>query len=104
MSYQCEGWNSCIFITVHNSITREIKVTSVPLFLSAGGPRLKCSDLLKHVLEVLQNSYSCSSYGEDYSNLLVKDILSVRKYWRDITADQWQSQWFICLNVQGNIF
>ncbi|KAK0156293.1 Serine-protein kinase ATM [Merluccius polli] len=55
------------------------------------GPRLKCSELLRHVMEVLQSSYSCSAYGEDYSSLLVKDILSVRKYWCDITTQQWQS-------------
>ncbi|KAM8905494.1 serine-protein kinase ATM [Spinachia spinachia] len=55
------------------------------------GPRLKCSEMLKHVMEVLQNSYSCSAYGEDYSSLLVKDILSVRKYWCDISPQQWHS-------------
>ncbi|XP_058490435.1 serine-protein kinase ATM isoform X2 [Solea solea] len=55
------------------------------------GPRLKCSELLKHVMEVLQSSYSCSAYGEDYSSLLVKDILSVRKYWCDITPQQWHN-------------
>ncbi|KAF3692958.1 Serine-protein kinase ATM [Channa argus] len=55
------------------------------------GPRLKCSELLKHVLEVLQSSYSCSAYGDDYSSLLLKDILSVRKYWCDITPQQWQN-------------
>lgn len=59
---------------------------------SAGGPRLKCSELLKHVMEVLQSSYCCSAYGEDYSSLLIKDILSVRKYWCDITLQQWHSQ------------
>ncbi|XP_067450490.1 serine-protein kinase ATM isoform X1 [Thunnus thynnus] len=55
------------------------------------GPRLKCSELLKHVMEGLQNSFSCSAYGEHYSSLLVKDILSVRKYWCDITPQQWHS-------------
>ncbi|XP_059186754.1 serine-protein kinase ATM [Centropristis striata] len=55
------------------------------------GPRLKCSEMLKHVMDVLQNSYSCSAYGEDYSSLLVKDILSVRKYWCDITPQQWHN-------------
>ncbi|KAK7882896.1 hypothetical protein WMY93_029070 [Mugilogobius chulae] len=59
--------------------------------LCSGGPRLKCSELLKHVMEVLQCSYSCSVYGEDYSSLLLKDILSVRKYWCDITSQQWHS-------------
>lgn len=60
--------------------------------VGAGGPRLKCSELLKHVTEVLQSSHSCAAYGEDYSSLLVKDILSVRKYWCDITPQQWHSQ------------
>ncbi|KAM9801505.1 serine-protein kinase ATM [Neosynchiropus ocellatus] len=55
------------------------------------GPRLKCSELLKHVMEVLQNSYTCSAYGEDYSSLLLKDILSLRKYWCDITPQQWNN-------------
>ncbi|XP_061575088.1 serine-protein kinase ATM [Cololabis saira] len=55
------------------------------------GPRLKCSELLKHVMEVLQSSYHCSAYGENYSSLLLKDILSVRKYWCDITQQQWQN-------------
>ncbi|KAM9318497.1 serine-protein kinase ATM [Pholidichthys leucotaenia] len=55
------------------------------------GPRLKCSELLRHVLEVVQNSYLCSAYGENYSSLLLKDILSVRKYWCDITPQQWHS-------------
>ncbi|KAM7399540.1 hypothetical protein PAMP_018806 [Pampus punctatissimus] len=55
------------------------------------GTRLKCSELLKHVMEVLQSSYSCSAYGEHYSSILVKDILSVRKYWCDITPQQWHN-------------
>ncbi|XP_054649530.1 serine-protein kinase ATM isoform X1 [Dunckerocampus dactyliophorus] len=55
------------------------------------GPRLKCSELLKHVIEILQNSYTCAAYGKDYSHLLLKEILSVRKYWCDITPQQWHS-------------
>lgn len=72
--------------------------------LPAGGPRLKCSELLKHVMEVLQSPYSCSAYGEHYSSLLLKDILSVRKYWCDITPQQWHSQWDIYLNDPSTPF
>uniref|UniRef100_A0A3Q2UQP2 Telomere-length maintenance and DNA damage repair domain-containing protein n=1 Tax=Fundulus heteroclitus TaxID=8078 RepID=A0A3Q2UQP2_FUNHE len=57
------------------------------------GPRLKCSELLRHVMEVLQSPFLCSAYGENYSSLLLKDILSVRKYWCDIPRQQWQSKW-----------
>ncbi|KAF1393857.1 hypothetical protein PFLUV_G00020400 [Perca fluviatilis] len=64
------------------------------------GPRLKCSEMLKHVMDVLQNSYSCSAYGEDYSSLLLKDILSVRKYWCDIPPQQWQN----ILDLYCNLF
>uniref|UniRef100_A0A8C4HHC9 ATM serine/threonine kinase n=1 Tax=Dicentrarchus labrax TaxID=13489 RepID=A0A8C4HHC9_DICLA len=64
------------------------------------GPRLKCSELLKHVMEILQSSYSCSAFGDEYSSLLVKDILSVRKYWCDITPQQWQ----ILLDVYCRLF
>ncbi|XP_056296649.1 serine-protein kinase ATM-like isoform X3 [Pseudoliparis swirei] len=64
------------------------------------GPRLTCSDMLKHVMDVLQNSYSCSAYGENYSSLLVKDILSVRKYWCDIPPEQWHN----LLNLYCDLF
>ncbi|KAG2457109.1 ATM kinase, partial [Polypterus senegalus] len=53
------------------------------------GPRLKCSELLSHVMNILQNSYTCSAYGADYSSILLKDILSVRKYWCEINQKQW---------------
>uniref|UniRef100_A0A674EVG6 non-specific serine/threonine protein kinase n=1 Tax=Salmo trutta TaxID=8032 RepID=A0A674EVG6_SALTR len=55
------------------------------------GPRLNCGELLNHVMEVLQSSFSCSAYGEDYSSILLKNILSVRKYWCDITKQQWHN-------------
>ncbi|KAM6987939.1 serine-protein kinase ATM isoform 2-T2 [Tautogolabrus adspersus] len=53
-------------------------------------PSLKCSELLRHVMDVLQSSFSCSAYGEDYSSILLKDILCVRKYWCDINPQQWK--------------
>ena len=74
----------------HNACSACVCVCVCP-----GGPRLKFSELLRHVMEVLQSSYSCSAYGEEYSSLLFKDILSVRKYWCDVTTQQWQSQWAV---------
>ncbi|KAJ8368814.1 hypothetical protein SKAU_G00088420 [Synaphobranchus kaupii] len=53
------------------------------------GPRLKCTELLSHIVDILSGSFSCSAYGEDYSSILLKDILSVRKYWCEITQQQW---------------
>ncbi|KAJ8280888.1 hypothetical protein GJAV_G00060510 [Gymnothorax javanicus] len=54
------------------------------------GPKLKCADLLTHIVDVLGASFSCNAYGEDYSSILLKDILSVRKYWCEITQLQWR--------------
>ncbi|XP_054884551.1 serine-protein kinase ATM isoform X2 [Poeciliopsis prolifica] len=85
-------------VTVTTLATRQKKMAEtcslVKFFIRCAnkrGPRLKCSELLKHVMEVLQSSYCCAAYGENYSSLLLKDILSVRKYWCDITRQQWQS-------------
>lgn len=72
-----------------------VTAVTVCVSVSAGGPCLKCSEILKHVMDVLHDSYTCSAYGEDYSSLLVKDILSVRKYWCDIPPQQWHSEWEI---------
>ncbi|KAM9452589.1 serine-protein kinase ATM isoform 3-T3 [Salvelinus alpinus] len=55
------------------------------------GPRLNCGELLNHVMEILRSSFSCSAYGEDYSSILLKNILSVRKYWCEITQQQWHN-------------
>ncbi|XP_077063729.1 serine-protein kinase ATM [Siphateles boraxobius] len=55
------------------------------------GPKLKCAELLSHVVEVLQSPFSCGAYGEDYSSILLKDVLSVRKYWCEMSQQQWRS-------------
>ncbi|XP_069496513.1 serine-protein kinase ATM isoform X1 [Ambystoma mexicanum] len=52
-------------------------------------PRLKCQELLHHVMETIQNPSGCSAFGADYSSILLKDILSVRKYWCEISQPQW---------------
>uniref|UniRef100_A0A8C9SLP0 non-specific serine/threonine protein kinase n=1 Tax=Scleropages formosus TaxID=113540 RepID=A0A8C9SLP0_SCLFO len=67
------------------------------------GPRLKCAELLSHVVEVLRGSFTCSAYGEDYSSILLKDILSIRKYWCEITQSQWDAspQLGVCLQTEG---
>uniref|UniRef100_A0A673I416 non-specific serine/threonine protein kinase n=1 Tax=Sinocyclocheilus rhinocerous TaxID=307959 RepID=A0A673I416_9TELE len=56
------------------------------------GPKLKCAELICHVVEVLQSPFSCAAYGEDYSSILLKNILSVRKYWCEMSQQQWHSE------------
>ncbi|XP_063807673.1 serine-protein kinase ATM isoform X2 [Pseudophryne corroboree] len=53
-------------------------------------PRLKCTELLLHVTETVKDPLMCAAYGADYSSILLKDILSVRKYWCEITPQQWE--------------
>ncbi|KAM6159265.1 serine-protein kinase ATM isoform 2-T2 [Rhynchocyon petersi] len=52
-------------------------------------PRLKCQELLNYVMETVKDSSNGAIYGADCSNILLKDILSVRKYWCEISQQQW---------------
>ncbi|KAM6385448.1 serine-protein kinase ATM isoform 2-T5 [Alca torda] len=53
------------------------------------GPRLKCQELLIYVMEIIRDPTSCAAYGSDCSSILLKDILSIRKYWCEISQQQW---------------
>ncbi|XP_036115893.1 serine-protein kinase ATM isoform X3 [Molossus molossus] len=52
-------------------------------------PRLKCQELLNYIMDTVKDSSDGTIYGADYSNILLKDILSVRKYWCEISQQQW---------------
>ncbi|XP_006899108.1 PREDICTED: serine-protein kinase ATM [Elephantulus edwardii] len=52
-------------------------------------PRLKCQELLNYVMDTVRDSSNGAIYGADCSNILLKDILSVRKYWCEISQQQW---------------
>ncbi|XP_037361576.1 serine-protein kinase ATM [Talpa occidentalis] len=52
-------------------------------------PRLKCPELLNYVMDTVKESSNGPIYGADCSNILLKDILSVRKYWCEISQQQW---------------
>ncbi|XP_006902080.1 PREDICTED: serine-protein kinase ATM-like [Elephantulus edwardii] len=41
-------------------------------------PRLKCQELLNYVMDTVKDSSNGAIYGADCSNILLKDILSVR--------------------------
>ncbi|XP_016073693.1 PREDICTED: serine-protein kinase ATM isoform X3 [Miniopterus natalensis] len=57
------------------------------LFL--GAPRLKCQELLNYIMDTVKDSSNGATFGADCSNILLKDILSVRKYWCEISQPQW---------------
>ncbi|XP_040282187.1 serine-protein kinase ATM [Bufo bufo] len=52
-------------------------------------PRLKCTELLLHVTDTVKDPTTCATYGADYSSILLKDILTVRKYWCEMAPQQW---------------
>ncbi|XP_074841015.1 serine-protein kinase ATM isoform X2 [Carettochelys insculpta] len=52
-------------------------------------PRLKCQELLNYVMDVVKDASSYAIYGADCSSILLKDILSVRKYWCELSKQQW---------------
>ncbi|XP_072467284.1 serine-protein kinase ATM isoform X5 [Notamacropus eugenii] len=52
-------------------------------------PRLKCQELLNYVMDTVKDSSNGATYGADCSNILLKDILSVRKYWCEISQHHW---------------
>ncbi|NXY15996.1 ATM kinase, partial [Atrichornis clamosus] len=64
------------------------------------GPRLKCQELLIYVMEILRDPTSCAAYGSDCSSILLKDILSVRKYWCEISQQQWSE----LLTLYGQLY
>ncbi|NWW78521.1 ATM kinase, partial [Climacteris rufus] len=64
------------------------------------GPRLKCQELLIYVMEIIRDPTSCAAYGSDCSSILLKDILSVRKYWCEISQQQWSE----LLTLYGQLY
>ncbi|XP_064297316.1 serine-protein kinase ATM isoform X2 [Phalacrocorax carbo] len=64
------------------------------------GPRLKCQELLIYVMEIIKDPTSCAAYGSDCSSILLKDILSVRKYWCEISQQQWSE----LLSLYGQLY
>uniref|UniRef100_A0A8C6ZBB2 ATM serine/threonine kinase n=1 Tax=Nothoprocta perdicaria TaxID=30464 RepID=A0A8C6ZBB2_NOTPE len=71
------------------------------------GPKLRCQELLNYVLKILRDATSCAVYGADCSSVLLKDILSVRKYWCEISQQQWSGNpmfvfFFLLLSFMNN--
>ena len=53
------------------------------------GGQMKTSLLLGHVMEVMKEEFTRAAYGTDYSSVLLKNILGVRKYWIEIPSKTW---------------
>eukprot|EP00071_Canis_lupus_P020251 XP_013968668.1 serine-protein kinase ATM isoform X1 [Canis lupus familiaris] len=62
-------------------------------------PRLKCQELLNYIMDTVKDSFNGAVYGADCSNILLKDILSVRKYWCEISQQQWLELFSVYFNL-----
>ncbi|XP_026541131.1 serine-protein kinase ATM isoform X1 [Notechis scutatus] len=70
-------------------------------------PRIKCQELLNYVIDTINESSRYTIYGADCNSILLKDILKVRKYWCEISPQQWsdlQNLYFkLFLNPSGDV-
>ncbi|XP_013917836.1 PREDICTED: serine-protein kinase ATM [Thamnophis sirtalis] len=70
-------------------------------------PRIKCQELLDYVIETINESSRYAIYGADCNSILLKDVLKVRKYWCEISPQQWsdlQNLYFkLFLNPSGDV-
>ncbi|XP_029658408.2 serine-protein kinase ATM isoform X1 [Octopus sinensis] len=64
---------------------------------------LKCETIVKHISHVLKEDFLRESFGLIYSSLLLKDILSIRKYINDINHAS-PSIWLDLLYTYCDIF
>ncbi|XP_078699305.1 serine-protein kinase ATM-like [Branchiostoma floridae x Branchiostoma belcheri] len=54
------------------------------------GPRLKCVEVIHHILTIMDDPFTAKALGMDHCTILLKDILSVRAYWSDIDSKLWR--------------
>nr|ACG68443.1 ataxia telangiectasia mutated protein [Branchiostoma floridae] len=54
------------------------------------GPRLKCIEVIHHILTIMEDPFTAKALGMDHCTILMKDILSVRTYWSDIDHKLWR--------------
>ncbi|XP_058040985.1 serine-protein kinase ATM isoform X2 [Ahaetulla prasina] len=52
-------------------------------------PRIKCQELLNYVIDTINESSRYAIFGADCNSILLKDVLKVRKYWCEISPQQW---------------
>lgn len=60
-----------------------------------GIPKLKGSVVISYIVETLKDPYRCSSYGQDFCSILLKNILSTRKYVAELNSKDWHELLFL---------
>ncbi|KAL4233541.1 hypothetical protein ACF0H5_008221 [Mactra antiquata] len=64
-----------------------------------GYPKLKGSLLFEHIRDVLQDSYTYDSYGQDYCSIFLKNVLSMKKYVVELKAEEWREFLSMFFNI-----
>jgi len=47
---------------------------------------VKCSDVVRLLLEVVHDESVCEMFGSELTNVVLKDVLSIRSSWFSLTA------------------
>lgn len=63
-------------------------------YFLTGGPRLRASQLIRQITEVLRDEFMLGAYGLDYSSVLLKNVLTVRKYCSEIGEKTWHGKFY----------
>ncbi|GLV35047.1 telomere fusion [Carabus blaptoides fortunei] len=69
---------------------------------NSGEVRLTVSKLIDSVIQCLESSYLKKYFGDIYLTILVKHVLSVRKYWGQINKRKWQEIFTILKDLYEN--
>ena len=62
------------------------------VILPAGGHYLRGAEVVTHTLHIMANDFARGAFGADHTSVLLKDILSIRKYWCEINHKSWQGK------------
>ena len=57
-----------------------------------GLSRLNIRAIVEHIMQVLRNDFSKDVFASEYTKLLVKDVLSVRKYCSEMPVELWNGR------------
>jgi len=53
---------------------------------------LKCSEILKLLLDIVNDDSNCEMFGAELTNVILKDVLSIRASWFTLSASVCQGK------------
>jgi len=95
----CHVFKVCFSIVVENytCITEGFHLRC--LCCAVGCCYLKCNEVLKLLLDVLCDNSNCGMFGSELTNVILKDVLSIRTSWYSLSASVCLGKLFWCLLV-----